>query len=36
MDLENDIDSIDLNPVVCSSHRCVVADARIMLKKENA
>ena len=32
MDLENDIDSIDLNPVVCSSHRCVVADARIMFQ----
>ena len=34
MDLEESIESIDLNPVICSSERCVVADARIMLKKE--
>ena len=34
MDLEGSIESIDLNPVICSSKRCVVADARIMLKKE--
>jgi len=33
MDLQDDIESIDLNPVMCSSTRCVVADARIMLKK---
>jgi acyl-CoA synthetase (NDP forming) len=32
MDLENDIESIDLNPVKCAGSRCVVADARIMLK----
>lgn len=31
MELECDIESIDLNPVICSSDRCVVADARIML-----
>jgi succinyl-CoA synthetase beta subunit len=31
MDLENDIESIDLNPVKCTGSRCVVADARIML-----
>jgi len=31
MDLENDIESIDLNPVKCSGARCVVADARIIL-----
>ena len=31
MDLENEIESIDLNPVRCTSQRCVVADARIML-----
>jgi acetate---CoA ligase (ADP-forming) subunit beta len=31
MDLENDMASIDLNPVKCSASRCVVADARIML-----
>jgi succinyl-CoA synthetase beta subunit len=32
MDLEGYMESIDLNPVICSSERCVVADARIMLK----
>lgn len=31
MDLESFIRSIDLNPVICSPDRCVVADARIML-----
>jgi len=33
VDLENSIESIDLNPVICSSARCIIADARIMLKK---
>ena len=33
MDLESDFESIDLNPVICSSTRCVIADARIILKK---
>jgi acyl-CoA synthetase (NDP forming) len=32
MDLEELIESIDLNPIICSSTRCVVADARIMFK----
>jgi acyl-CoA synthetase (NDP forming) len=32
MELEGLIESIDLNPVLCSSARSVVADARIMLK----
>ena len=32
MRLEDYFESIDLNPVMCSSERCVVADARIMLK----
>jgi succinyl-CoA synthetase beta subunit len=32
MDLESLIESIDLNPIICSSTRCVVADARIILK----
>ena len=32
MDLEEHIASIDLNPVLCNSKRCVIADARIMLK----
>ena len=34
MEIEGFIESIDLNPVLCSSRRCVVADARIMLKEE--
>ena len=33
MELEEFIESIDLNPVICSSTSCVVADARIMLKE---
>jgi len=33
MGLQGEIESIDLNPVMCSSARCVVADARIMLKR---
>ena len=33
MDLQGEIESIDLNPVMCSSTRCVVADARIMLRR---
>jgi hypothetical protein len=32
MDFKGEMESIDLNPVMCSSTRCVVADARIMLK----
>lgn len=32
MDLAPAIESIDLNPVFCSSKRCAIADARIMLK----
>jgi hypothetical protein len=32
MELENWMESIDLNPVFCSSDRCVIGDARIMLK----
>jgi succinyl-CoA synthetase beta subunit len=33
MDLESLIESVDLNPIICSAKRCVVADARIILKK---
>lgn len=33
MGLGDLIESVDLNPVICSRTRCVVADARIMLKK---
>jgi succinyl-CoA synthetase beta subunit len=32
MEVENLIESIDLNPVICSPTKCVVADARIMLR----
>jgi hypothetical protein len=32
MGLEEFVESIDLNPVMCSSTKCVVADARIMLR----
>lgn len=34
MDCEALIESIDLNPVTCTAERCLVADARIMLAKE--
>ena len=34
MDMEGLIESIDLNPVICSPTRCVVADARIMLRRQ--
>jgi acyl-CoA synthetase (NDP forming) len=33
MDLESDIESIDLNPVFCSSNKCITADVRILLKQ---
>jgi succinyl-CoA synthetase beta subunit len=32
MDLQDLIESIDLNPVLCSADACVVADARIILR----
>ncbi len=32
MELDGAVESIDLNPVICSSKRCVIADARIILK----
>lgn len=34
MESEAEIESIDLNPVKCTAERCIVADARIMLAKE--
>ena len=34
MDLEKQITSIDLNPVMCTSTGCMVADARIILAEE--
>lgn len=33
MDLGDTIESIDLNPVMCSVERCVIADARIMMRQ---
>ena len=32
MHTEDDFESIDLNPVMCTARKCVVADARIMLQ----
>ena len=32
MDMEGFMESVDLNPVMCSEKGCVVADARIILK----
>ncbi|HPQ44581.1 MAG TPA: acetate--CoA ligase family protein [Syntrophales bacterium] len=32
MKLKDRIESIDLNPVICTPKRCVIADARIILK----
>jgi len=32
MELENDIESVDLNPVICTKNQCVIADARIILQ----
>jgi succinyl-CoA synthetase beta subunit len=34
MDLEGLIESIDLNPLVCTADSCIVADARIILTSE--
>ncbi|HUJ89571.1 MAG TPA: acetate--CoA ligase family protein, partial [Syntrophorhabdales bacterium] len=36
MDLEAFIESIDLNPVICSPQASVIADVRIMLKARKA
>lgn len=36
MDLEDQVSSMDLNPVMCDARRCVVADARIMLKENGS
>ena len=35
MDVADMIESIDLNPVMCSDKKCIVADARIMLPSED-
>jgi len=34
MQLEDYIESVDLNPVMCSSDNCVIADARIVLRSK--
>jgi acyl-CoA synthetase (NDP forming) len=33
MEFGKEVDSMDLNPVICNNSRCVVADARIMLAR---
>jgi acyl-CoA synthetase (NDP forming) len=33
MEMEKDMESLDLNPVICTKDRCIIADARIILKK---
>ncbi|MFH2092256.1 MAG: acetate--CoA ligase family protein [Pseudomonadota bacterium] len=32
MEFEDQMDSVDLNPVICTQDRCVIADARIILQ----
>ncbi len=32
MELEKHIESVDLNPVICTKDRCIIADARIILQ----
>jgi succinyl-CoA synthetase beta subunit len=34
VDLQDQVESIDLNPVKCSAEKCIIADARIMLAPE--
>ena len=34
MDLEGAVESVDINPLMCSAERCVAADARIMLVRD--
>lgn len=36
MDLEEQIESVDLNPVKCNKEACIIADARILLKPARA
>ena len=33
MDLQDIVESVDLNPVMCTAKSCIVVDSRIMLKK---
>ncbi len=34
MEFGNDVESVDINPLICNASRCVVADARIILSKQ--
>jgi hypothetical protein len=36
MDLQENMETIDLNPVKCTSERCIIADARIMLNPQQS
>jgi succinyl-CoA synthetase beta subunit len=36
MELAKDIESIDLNPVMCSPNACIIADARIILRTKDS
>jgi len=36
MDLEDHIESVDLNPVKCTPEKCIIADARIVMKSAEA
>jgi len=36
MELEDVVESIDLNPVMCASQKCIIADARIMLASDTS
>ena len=36
MQLEDVVESIDLNPVMCSSDKCIIADARMMLAADKS
>jgi succinyl-CoA synthetase beta subunit len=36
MELEDVVESIDLNPIMCSSKKCIVADARIILASDKS
>jgi len=33
MDFKDNMESIDLNPVICTKDQCIIADARIILQK---
>ena len=35
VEMTDEVESVDLNPVLCSEERCVIADARIILKKSD-